>query len=71
MIFKDKLSIPRPDKDQVIMVYHGNIGSVPMIVLSHNGNLLECEHNGIEVCVRLGKVILNGEWVPRWESISN
>ena len=62
--------MPRPDKDQVIMVYHGN-GSVPMIVVSHNGNLLECEHNGIEVCVRLGKVILNGEWVPRWESITN
>jgi hypothetical protein len=42
-----------------------------MEVISINGNLLECDFEGIEVCVRLGKIHDGKEFIPRWESITN
>lgn len=66
-----KLAVPRPQKNQIIKVYYENNGSVPMKVVEIKGNLLECEFEGIEVCVKLGKVFDGESWIPRWESITN
>ena len=67
----EKISVTRPNVDEVIMVNHENRGSVPMRVVSFYGNLLECDFEGIEVCVRLGRVFYANTWMPRWESITN
>jgi hypothetical protein len=70
----ERITVPRPNIDDVIMVTHENRGPVPMKVFSFNNrnrNLLECEFEGIEVCVRLGKVFDGNEWLPRWESITD
>ena len=68
----EKISVTRPNVDEVIMVNHENRGGVPMRVVSFYGNLLECDFEGIEVCVRLGRVYVNNSsWRPRWESLTN
>jgi hypothetical protein len=67
----ERIRAPRPNIGDVIMVNHENRGSVQMEVIAINGNLLECDFEGIEVCVRLGKVFNEESWFPRWESITN
>lgn len=67
----EKISVPRPNIGDSIQVNHENRGSVTMEVISINGNLLECDFEGIEICVRLGRVFCNGTWYPRWESITS
>ena len=67
----EKISVPRPKIGEVIEVNHENRGSVSMKVVDVRGNLLECDFEGIEVCVRLGKVFNGESWFPRWESITN
>lgn len=71
MVSMNKLAVPRPQKNQIIKVYYENNGSVPMKVVEIKGNLLECEFEGVEVCVRLGKVFDGENWMPRWQSITN
>lgn len=71
MVSISKLAVPRPQKNQIIKVYYENNGSVPMKVVEIKGNLLECEFEGVEVCVRLGKIFDGENWILRWESIRN
>lgn len=67
----EKISVPRPKIGEIIRVNYENYGSVDMEVVDINGNLLECDFGGIEVCVRLGKIFNGESWLPRWESITN
>ena len=67
----ENISVPRPKVGSLISVNHENLGSVTMKVVEVNGNLLECDFEGIEVCVRLGKIFDGKSWQPRWESITN
>lgn len=67
----EKISVPRPKIGELINVNHENRGSVRMEVIAINGNLLECDFDGIEVCVRLGRIVVGESWAPRWESITN
>ena len=67
----EKISVPRPKLGDLIMVNHENRGSVCMEVVAINRNLLECNFEGIEVCVRLGKIFNGESWFPRWESITD
>lgn len=65
-----EISVPRPAIGDNILVYHENRGSVFMEVVSINSNLIECEFEGIEICVRLDKVFDGESWKPRWMSIN-
>jgi len=67
----ERISVPRPNIGELISVNHETRGSVQMEVFAISGNLLECDFEGVEVCVRLGKVFDGKSWFPRWESIEN
>jgi hypothetical protein len=67
----EKITVHAPKVGDKIRVNHLNYGSVEMEVISVNGNILECDFEGIEICVRLGKIYNGIEFVPRWESMLN
>jgi len=60
----------RPKIGSTIIVNHENRGAVEMIVIDTFSNFLECEFEGVEICVRLSRIFDGEQWQPRWESIN-